>query len=203
MAGYEGMPVTAASGKWAVDLCACCVTTPYCLLPCCATCAPCVPLARAAGRAGVLPYRRVFAVSLALVVVLMAWPSPHADVYAVPEEPVDDAQTDARNATDYERYDYVIVRDRDYWPLQLGFYLVATALFALTLVVRRRLVVKYGIDEHPCVSCALLACCSQCAIGQQAMHVDLVEVGAVQADCSCAEAHPLSDRQTNRDVEML
>jgi hypothetical protein len=104
---------------------------------------------------------------------------------------------------DYQGRGYVLVRGRYYWPLQLGFYLAAAALFALTLLVRRRLVAKYAIAEHFVASCALLACCPQCALGQQAMHVDLVEVGAVQADCSCAETHPLMDRQTNRDVEML
>lgn len=190
--GYEGMPVTAASGQWAVDLCACCVTTPYCILPCCTTCAPCVPLARAAGRAGVLPYRRVFLLSLVCTVVMLAWPGSHEQIVVV--EAADDEE-----AEDV----YVLVRDRFYWPLQIGFYLVAAAFFALTLVVRRRLVAKYAIVEHPLLSFLLLACCPQCALGQQAMHVDLVEVGAVQVDCSFSETHPLTDRQTNRDVEML
>jgi Cys-rich protein (TIGR01571 family) len=185
------MPVTAATGKWAVDLCACCVAMPYCVLPFCTTCAPCVPLARAADRAGVLSYRRVFILSGTLVVALMIWPGSREEMVVVtPNDGGEPAYG-------------VLVRGPDYWPIQVGFYVLVGALFALTLVVRRRLVAKYAITEHPLLSCVLLSFCPQCAIGQQAMHVDLVEVGAVQVDCSCSEAHPLMDRQTNRDVEML
>eukprot|EP00302_Diacronema_sp_CCMP2436_P038888 CAMPEP_0180018252 /NCGR_PEP_ID=MMETSP0984-20121128/20362_1 /TAXON_ID=483367 /ORGANISM="non described non described, Strain CCMP 2436" /LENGTH=224 /DNA_ID=CAMNT_0021941483 /DNA_START=1 /DNA_END=676 /DNA_ORIENTATION=- len=89
---------------------------------------------------------------------------------------------------------------RWYWLSNVLFFLVVSAFFALHLIVRRRIVLKYAIEEHPALSCVLVLACPCCAVAQSAIHVDLVEHGAVQQDCSCAPKHPLADRTTNGDV---
>jgi Cys-rich protein (TIGR01571 family) len=187
---WEGLPVTPARGQWAVDLCAC-WSSPYCVLPFCSLCSPCVPLARAAGRSGVLPYWRVLLVALVLSVILMVWPAPGEETLV---------ETDSG-----ELYLLRVVDTSTaaFWIGQVLFYALFLAFLVLVLVVRRKLIRKYELQEHPARTLAYVLLCWPCAVAQQSMHVDLVEVGAVQTDCSCGEHHPLAERQTNGDIEML
>mmetsp|Transcript_35615 Transcript_35615/g.83686 ORF Transcript_35615/g.83686 Transcript_35615/m.83686 type:complete len:202 (-) Transcript_35615:109-714(-) len=194
MRHYENLPVSAPAGKWATDLCAC-WTSPWCLMPCCSLLTPCVPLARAAGRAGVLPFSLVLLVGGACFTAISLWPEPTntAVVVVTPSQP----SIDVEGEVDVFLESSV---GRWYWLSNVLFFLVVSAFFALHLIVRRRIVLKYAIEEHPALSCVLVLACPCCAVAQSAIHVDLVEHGAVQQDCSCAPKHPLADRTTNGDV---
>lgn len=80
-------------------------------------------------------------------------------------------------------------------PVFVLFPLIAV----IVLYVRRRLVRKYQLGERASKTLILACCCMPCSIAQQAMHVDLVEYGAVQTDCSLKEEHPLmSGRYTSQ-----
>lgn len=92
--GYEGVPITQARGRWAVDLCRC-WQSPFCLMPLCTVCTPCVPLARAAGRSGVGSFTRVLVTSGILVLLLGMWPTPpEREVYMVDTSGVPIGQSD-------------------------------------------------------------------------------------------------------------
>lgn len=186
-AAYSGVPITTARGKWAVDLCKCWYS-PFCLLPFFSTCVPCVPLARAAARAGVGSYTAVLATVGVLTLLVSTWPSPaDREVYVVELDGVDGGSLDAASASNSTVPDargsalddvegWAVVEAPEVsgaWLLasQLGFFAVSAALVAVYFVIRTRLVRKYEIDEHPAASCALVLCCPCCAIAQQAMHV--------------------------------
>jgi len=68
--------------------------------------------------------------------------------------------------------------------------LLGCGVWAFSVLVRRRLVAKYALNESPVTSCLQVTCCGPCTLGQQTMHVDLVEYGEVQKGCSIQEHHP-------------
>mmetsp|Transcript_10211 Transcript_10211/g.30136 ORF Transcript_10211/g.30136 Transcript_10211/m.30136 type:complete len:189 (-) Transcript_10211:474-1040(-) len=180
---YSGVPVTPARGKWAVSLFACCAANPA--LPVCATCAPCVPLARAAHRARVGPFWLLYICGTACVVTVH---------YAFNAE-----HTDPR----YGRY-ATWEQSWRYFGL-VCLFVGGCAFWVMATVVRRRLARKYLIREW-FIESMLTSLCVPCAVGQQAMHVDLVEYGSVSQDCSCVPDHSRRaefQRDNTIDMEMI
>jgi len=167
---YEGVPITAGRGRWAVDLCRCCGSK-CCLLPLCVTCVPCFPLARAAARAGVCRYTTVLVVAGVLVLLVSMWPDLEERNVYVDEVSGANATNSTGGSIGWEEVYAEPVNRTLYVASSIGYWSVAAGFLVLCLIVRRRLVAKYEIDEHPLVSCLLTTCLGPCAIGQQLMHV--------------------------------
>lgn len=214
MPPYEGVPVTQARGRWAAGLCAC-WSSPMCVLPFISACAPCVPMARAAHRAGVGRYYTVLGLTGTLVILLLCVPSPRmVEEYLVTMDTnvsLAELMPNATTAIDEGRLPAsveLIVVDptvRYYLPLawSIVYWTLVAVLSLVAVVLRLRLVRRYQIQENPCISLLLVAACTGCAVAQQQMHVDLVEVGSVQHDCGLGPDHPKENRATNANVEML
>jgi len=165
-------------GRWRVGLFQCFEHAPLCM---CSVFFQCFPLARQVSRAQLAPYglavgALVGVLTLASVCQSMtsAWDQEHRRFVA------DDAgfrvETDEPPPVWYGLVSALSL-------------LIGVGMCALLVLVRVALVRKYAIKEAPVVSALAALCCPPCAIGQQALQVDLAEYGEVDQDCTLVGEH--------------
>lgn len=190
MASYHAPP-NVATNKWRAGLFDCigfrgkdrCAGgLPLCL---CTVCAQPIPISRQVARAKLAKYSTVLVSLLLLTLIAVItgmsegmWLIQHSEVVTDDEGIVEIRQTE----------------DRPFWVILSSSVESVVSGFLLLFLVALRctLVRRYHVNEDPIVSCLTATCCTGCSIAQQAMHVDLVEYGEVDQDCSVTGEHRLA-----------
>lgn len=181
-AGPQGEPT-----EWAAGLCACWTAFPG---VCCLS-YPfyCLGLARVWHRARLGSYASVVALTAGLfaALVLINVASVAITFRSNSAQLMDQLRDDDETLDDK---DIVLVEPYSVVVLRWVAYLVAVAQWGLLMYTRLKLVERYKLREHPAVSCLATTLCGTCSLGQQMMHVDMMEQGLVDTDCSCDADHP-------------
>lgn len=142
---------------------------------------PVVPLARQVARARMAPYVMVFVVLLTVTFITStcgamqsSWNAEHTTV--VSDEDGFHVEADEP----YPAWYFVVVGIGAI--LGMGF-----CIFRLAL--RRTLISRYDLEEPFWKTLVVTSFCGPCAIGQQAIHVDVSEFGEVDQDCTLIGEH--------------
>lgn len=173
-------------GQWAFTLCDCWFMFPT--LPILSSALHCIGCARMLSRARISAYRDILLITLGFAIFFIA-----AEVllhaYANGREYEYTIWRGHKRHRHQEEFEVLRLPDW-YKPLKHAVEIVALVLWAAGIWVRYMIVNKYAIREPWYHSCAVAACCPPCALGQQLMHVDMVEYGEVQRDCDLGAKHP-------------
>lgn len=164
-------------GSWAADICDCWTAFPG--VCCWVYWCPFVVFARVWHRAGFGSYSSIFALTAGLFLasctvnyIAAIWSADHEMQF------------------DNDEMDQPFVEPLTVKVLRWLSLMLIFLLWCFLVLTRVKLIRKYTLTENRCVTCLLSCCCMPCALGQQMMHVDVMEHGTVQTDCSCDANHP-------------
>lgn len=186
-------------GSWAYQICDCWSMCPA--VPLFSSVLFCYGYARTLSRAGLFPYRDVLLITFAYFVIQFSATqilSPYSALRREAEAEGSEFGEEREGEGAHSRHPYELFDSEGVaapgwvFPLKFIVDVLGVIFWGLTVYARIKLVDKYRISEHRCLSCMCVTFCPPCALAQEMMHVDVVEHGSVQQDCRLTAQHPLA-----------